>query len=338
MAEYKFVVLDIRANLKEQSVFIDFSLDVDEDSISADKIYLINQKTKSIAPFSIVVDGKTIQLKLLDWAIPNDKYSLIVEAGITSIVDNAIDSSIIQDIVFESEVVSDILILEPYNYQVYRDTVDLSWKEISAGNHTNSFYVEISNDTAFHNIIHKSVIDLNDSVKDTDNDFVFKTSLAPLKEYGQYYIRMRAQNSDGYGKWSNVITFDSLEKKVVIPEKSNEENKDPDADIDNTDPDIELPDIDTSESGGDSKGEGTNAESPDTSGDKAEEKGPEKEGTTIEIEDLTGEDKKEIILDANDIDVEYKPMIDILPENFSIFYPIDVDISQAEITVIRRDI
>ena len=104
MAEYKFVVLDIRANLKEQSVFIDFSLDIDEDSISSDKIYLINQETKSIAPFSVVVDGKTIQLKLLDWAIPNDKYSLIVEAGITSIVDNTIDSSIIQDVVFESEV------------------------------------------------------------------------------------------------------------------------------------------------------------------------------------------------------------------------------------------
>ena len=47
MAEYKFVVLDIRANLKEQSVFIDFSLDIDEDSISSDKIYLINQEIKN---------------------------------------------------------------------------------------------------------------------------------------------------------------------------------------------------------------------------------------------------------------------------------------------------
>lgn len=338
MAEYKFVVLDIRANLKEQSVFIDFSLDIDEDSISSDKIYLINQETKSIAPFSVVVDGKTIQLKLLDWAIPNDKYSLIVEAGITSIVDNTIDSSIIQDVVFESEVISDISIINPYNYQVYRDTVDLSWKEISTGDHTNSFYVEISNDTAFHNIIHKSLIDLNNSVKDMDNDFVFKTSLAPLKEYGQYYIRMRAQNSNGYGKWSDVVTFDFLEKKAVVPEKTDGENKDPDADIDNTTPGMELPDTNTSESGGDNKGEGTNTESPDTSEDNTEEKEPEKEGTTIEIEDLTGEGKKEIILDTHDVDVEYEPMIDILPENFSIFYPIDIDISQAEVTVIRRDI
>ena len=149
MAEYNFVVLDVRASFKEQSVFVNFSLDLDEDTISTERIYLLNQETKSIAPIKTIVDGRTLQIKLLDWAVPNNRYTLIIESGIGSISDEVTDTSLLQDLIFESEVVSEMSIINPYNYQIYRNTIDLCWQEISSGKRANSYYIEISDGIYF---------------------------------------------------------------------------------------------------------------------------------------------------------------------------------------------
>lgn len=367
MAEYNFVVLDVRASFKEQSVFVNFSLDLDEDTISTERIYLLNQETKSIAPIKTIVDGKILQIKLLDWAVPNNRYTLIIESGVGSISDEVTDTSLLMDVIFESEVVSEISIINPYNYQIYRDAIDLCWQEITTGKRTNSYYVEISDDTGFHHIVRNTLINMESSVPDNvDNDFRYKISLAPITDYGQYYIRVRAQdNQDNYGKWSNVVTFDYLEplpKKedpITLPEKEpsdNEANKTedeqvtPPLDSDNTKPEPDTPDK------SDTDNEGT-SEQPDTSSDNnnnvndnkdddknkednASENIPdESEGDTIVIEDLTETGKKPIILEDNDVVIQYEEMMDILPDKFfSIFYPIDIDISQAEFSIIRRDI
>lgn len=378
MAEYNFVVLDVRASFKEQSVFVNFSLDLDEDTISTERIYLLNQETKSIAPIKTIVDGRTLQIKLLDWAVPNNRYTLIIESGVGSISDEVTDTSLLQDLIFESEVVSEISIINPYNYQIYRNTIDLCWQEISSGKRANSYYIEISDDTGFHHIVRNTFIDMeSDTPDNTDNDFRYKTSLAPLKDYGQYYIRMRAQDDhDNYGKWSKVITFDYLEplpKKedpVISPEEDSTTPSEQESPSDEsckkeggeTTPPSD-PDDTKSESGDtlpDSSDEpgaddaGTSMESPEqpdappsenNGNDEDKENNTDKstpdesEGETIIIEDLTETGKKPIILEDNDVVIQYEEMMDILPDEFfSVFYPIDIDISQAEFLIIRRDI
>ena len=377
MAEYNFVVLDVRASFKEQSVFVNFSLDLDEDTVSTERIYLLNQETKSIAPIKTIVDGRTLQIKLLDWAVPNNRYTLIIESGVGSISDEVTDTSLLQDLIFESEVVSEISIINPYNYQIYRNTIDLCWQEISSGKRANSYYIEISDDTGFHHIVRNTFIDMeSDTPDNTDNDFRYKTSLAPLKDYGQYYIRIRAQDDhDNYGKWSKVITFDYLEplpKKedpIISPEEdsttpseqespSDESYKEGDETTPPSDPDDTKSESgDTLPDSSDEPGKddtGTSMESPESpdappsennGNDENKENNTDKdtpdesEGETIIIEDLTETGKKPIILEDNDVVIQYEEMMDILPDEFfSVFYPIDIDISQAEFSIIRRDI
>ena len=48
MAEYTFSVLTTRTSLKEQCIYIDFSLDLDEDTVNSGKIYLINDDSKKL--------------------------------------------------------------------------------------------------------------------------------------------------------------------------------------------------------------------------------------------------------------------------------------------------
>lgn len=378
MAEYNFVVLDVRASFKEQSVFVNFSLDLDEDTISTERIYLLNQETKSIAPIKTIVDGRTLQIKLLDWAVPNDRYTLIIESGVGSISDEVTDTSLLQDLIFESEVISEVSIINPYNYQIYRNTIDLCWQEISSGKRANSYYIEISDDTGFHHISRSTFINMeSDTPNDADNDFRYKISLAPLKDYGQYYIRMRAQDDhDDYGKWSKVVTFDYLEplpkkEDPIIPPKedsaipseqepssdgSHEEGNgditppsDPDdtkSESSDTIPDTsDEPDADDAGTSTESPGQPDVPSSEDNNNDENKEDNTdestpdESEGETIIIEDLTETGKKPIILESNDVVVQYEEMMDILPDEFfSVFYPIDIDISQAEFSIIRRDI
>lgn len=359
MAEYDFTALSVRASLKEQSIFVDFSLDIDEDTISAEKIYLLNQDTQSIAPIKIIVDGRTLQLKLLDWAVPNSKYTLIIESGIGSISEEVIDVSLLKDVTFESEVVSEITLINPYNYQIYRDTIKLVWNEVTAGSRVNSYYVEIADDVGFHNVVIKTFIDLNGDVSDKIDDvYKYKTSLAPLKEYGQYYIRLRAQDTnDAYGKWSDVITFDFLEPVKKSESSSTDSSKEDSSTATDTTTDDNKkddsststetqPNTPTDESDNESADPGDvndkksddELDSDTDSYDDSDDDDEENEGETIVIEDMTGTGSKTIILDTNDVTLEYEDVLDLLPEYFSIYYPVDIDISNAEFTIVRRDI
>ena len=384
MAEYTFSVLTTRTSLKEQCIYIDFSLDLDEDTVNSGKIYLINDDSKKIEPLNAIVDGRTLQLKLLDWATPNSSYTLIIESGIKSIVDNELNESILKNIIFKSEVTSDINILSPYNYQVYRDKINISWNEIAPDSRVNNYYLEISDDTGFYNIITKTVLSLSDSTSEsTDDTYLYKASITQPKEYKLYYIRMRAQNaSEDYGNWSNVVTFEYAEP---LPKATPEKIEDKkiiymgEATLDTLPPlkkaylnfVYTITEAFTTTSDFIKEGEkitiGSNVivietksgdikyniltgaeedntdtetdtdESTDGSTDSSET--DSSDTPTIEIEDLTGTGKIPVVVANEDVEVTYDSILDILPDKyFSIYYPVNIDISNAEISIVRRDI
>lgn len=381
MAEYTFSVLNSYTSLKEQCVYIDFSLDIDEDTVDAGKLYLINDDTKKIEPLDVVIDGRTLQLKLLDWATPNSSYTLIIENGIKSIVENELKESILKNIIFKSEVTSDINIISPYNYQVYRDKINISWNEIAPDSRVNNYYLEISDDTGFYNIVTKTVISLNDSTpENADDSYLYTASIVQPKEYKQYYLRMRAQNaSEEYGNWSNVVTFDYAEPLSKTTSEKSDDKKIVymgDATLDTLPPlkkaylnfvytiteaftttsdftkegenvsvggnviiiETKTGDIKYSILTGTEENDNTNTgENTDDSTGSSD--ADESDTPTIEIEDLTGTGKIPVVVASKDVDVTYDSILDILPDKFfSIYYPVDIDISNAEISVVRRDI
>lgn len=199
MSEYEFGITDVVPDLKEQSVFIYFTLDLDEETVNPENIILtvrnIDTGKNDIALYDIKVFNNIIQLKLNEWAVPNTRYSLIIQPGTKSITGELLDGALIRNFSFKSEITSRVNILTPSDFEkISNKNFVCTWKE-NGDNLINNFYLEVCKNNLFFDLELKTIINNN-------NKFVTK-GLAP----GQYFIRIRAQQNDEYGYWSPIKTF-----------------------------------------------------------------------------------------------------------------------------------
>ena len=242
MAEFEFSITLIEANLKDQSIYIYFTLELDEDSVNPDNIFLAvrnnNTGKNDIVPYDININGNILRLKLNSWAVPNTKYTLLIQSGIKSITDDNLDTAIVRNFMFKSEVTSTIDIISPSDFEeVSNNSFICNWQEIGE-NKTNKYFLEVSTDNAFFNPLIQTVI---------RDKCSFTTS--QLKA-GQYYIRIRAENNDSYGYWSPTKTFIiNNENNVDNPEVNPPDESDKDDDSPIIEKDESLKIISTNENG-----------------------------------------------------------------------------------------
>ena len=215
MSEYRFDAKTIEYSLKTQAIEIKFSLDLDEDSLNTDNVILavLNNGAQRMVPFELFVDGDVLTLKLSEWAVPNQKYTLLIQPGIMSITEERLDHAVMRNFVFESEVTSKIDILTPGDFEVVEEA-SFSWNEIG-DTPVGNYYIEVAEDNAFYNIVLKA----NTAGKAYKTDKVNKP--------GQYFFRVRAQiNEEKYGVWSDTRTFRLSESSVKnLPEDTEEPTK-----------------------------------------------------------------------------------------------------------------
>ena len=200
MAEYEFGITDVIASLKEQSVFIHFTLDLDEETVNPDNIILtvrnIDTGKNDIALYDIKVFNNVIQLKLNEWAVPNVRYTLIIQPGTKSITGELLNGALIRNFSFKSDVVSKVNILTPSDFEkIPCKDFTCTWAEIG-DSLTHNFYLEICKNQAFFDLVLKTSVFGKRS---------FTTK--ELEPGQQYFIRIRAQQDDQYGYWSPLKTF-----------------------------------------------------------------------------------------------------------------------------------
>lgn len=206
-----FQINSIEASLKEQSLYITLNADVDESTVNDDNLILMNKASRAMIPFDISIDRKIIQLKLKRWAEPNSEYILIVEAGIKSLVGIELESSISRKIIFKSEILNGVRILNPINFESMTDVEELKvrWEETLPPRKKKKYKryrVEISKDQAFINQAIETYVDVSDEVYEmTFNEF----------SLGQFFMRMRVEDNDQYGPWSEIISFTIKSSKQV---------------------------------------------------------------------------------------------------------------------------
>lgn len=200
----RFDLINVSTNLLEKKVTLVFSLDVDEASAINNTIVLCEKLMGTIASYSISVEGKTVILLLKDWPVPNTEYYISISNSLLSITEDSLDSSFRRTVVFPSEITSLIEITSPSNYEEI-SSVLLKWKEVLGESNVlvNNYCLEISTENVFYNLVIKTDV-LNKQEINLEN-------IAD----GQYFARIRAQNSSQYGKWSDVITFVVKAVKVV---------------------------------------------------------------------------------------------------------------------------
>lgn len=221
--EQRFQLLSIKPSLKDKLIHLTFSLDVDEESV-VDNIYLMQEKPRKIVPCKILVDGRIIDVKLNDWPVPNIQYSLVIEPGkILSITEDKLEHLLPAHVEFKSEVTSEIKIVSPSNFEEITDELKVRWKEIGV-NPTLRYYIEISTENTFYNIVFNTVIDKTIQPC-AENEYTVK--LPSIKTPGQYFIRIRAENEHEYGRWSKIVSVVLPKEKPIVPNPQPEDKEKP---------------------------------------------------------------------------------------------------------------
>ncbi len=191
----EFNIINIYTSLKDKELILEFSFDVEEESVDKSSILLSNKDTEEIISFNIEIEKNILKLKFMDWPMPNSIYYLKVQNSVKSITGDELKMSLRRDIVFKSEVKSNIRIISPSDYEQLKELA-IEWEEISEEDKVNNYYIEVARNIIFYDIARRTNVEGKNKIELKDIS------------YGQYYLRVRAQKSENeYGRWSEPVTF-----------------------------------------------------------------------------------------------------------------------------------
>ena len=224
----EFSVIAIDSILNKKQIIITVSKDISINLFKDTVVEVYERASKSLVLFDTEVINKTLTITFREWPIPNSEYILVVK-DLKSITEESLDANIKKRIEFKSNIVSTVEIVNPSMFeQVENLTVELRESIIKDKEPIQSYYVEISSDNSFIDVVVSSLIAKN----------LIKLSLS---KHSQYYIRARVQEekeATQYGLWSAVTTFTyGDESKVEDPNiiediENEEESMEPEVDID----------------------------------------------------------------------------------------------------------
>lgn len=207
----KFSILQVSTGLIDKKVEVSFSLQIDPGTVGKDKVILIAKDSGKIPEYELVVSGKSIAIELNEWPEVNTEYLLKIQKGISSIVGDDLPDTLQRNIIFKSEITSLVEVLNPADHEEL-DSLAVFWRESqvqTSGGLVNSFYMEISENTAFYQPVVKTTVIGRDNI-----------TISDIKD-GYYYLRVRAQNEGMYGPWSEIVPF-HFKKKADTSREDNE--------------------------------------------------------------------------------------------------------------------
>lgn len=220
--EHRIQVLSVRTSLKNRTITLSCSSDIDEDTVSAETVYLSHYASGSIVPLTYECNRRKIILTMDKPPVINDVYVLVVTNGVQSIVGEPMEPVKEQKVVFESSIVTDVTITKPDNFSIVGNSIDFAWTENGPEEKKCHIYqLQIGLEKSFYNIVADTTFDR------TAADAQLTASIS-LDEANQYFARMRVIKGAEYGTWSQVITFTIPgEKPEPVPNPQPEEKPRP---------------------------------------------------------------------------------------------------------------
>ena len=205
--EHRIQVVSIKSSLKDKTIILTCSADIDEDTVTPDNVCLALPSLGQVVPISLRCDRRKIIISIIPDIRVNDKYRLSTSKGIESVVGEPLEILKAMLVVFESAVVTDVKITAPTAFEtVAEGEITFAWTEVGAEKDLcNEYEMQVATDSGFFNIV------LQKSIVET---FSFTTTLEPA----QYFVRMRAVKGSDTGKWSKAVTFTvPKEKPLPVP-------------------------------------------------------------------------------------------------------------------------
>lgn len=197
----------------ESKITVTTNFDIDPASVHDGTVQLFSKHDETNVNIELSVDRKNITIHVKSEIVPNTDYILRV-FKIKGLLGEDLTAGIRRKVIFTSEIKDTPSILSPSNFEEVKNlkvTLATS-KEGNASKQLEDklYYIQIATDVAFYDIVMETKTEKNE------------TDLKDLPA-GQYYIRARIEKSytdnRDFGKWSETVTFISLNFGLNNPEE-----------------------------------------------------------------------------------------------------------------------
>lgn len=195
-----FSVSTVDIDKATKQILVAFTNDVEPASVNHNTIYVSTGSNGDIVKIKWSIEGVFLTIDILDEIEPNKSYFLFITTDVVNILGEHLTQRLKQEFIIENNIRNSCEILSPVNYEYISDSiVNISLQENQYDENSitlNSFYVQISTDHLFENII-------NDITIQDKNSIAISIDVA-----GQVYIRARVQkDKEQYGSWSKVVVI-----------------------------------------------------------------------------------------------------------------------------------
>lgn len=216
----EFALVDMEVNPSEKQIKLFFTGNVDPDTINSDTIAMVHAESQKIHRLKFRTSKKVVIITVLDEINPGEEYRLDINKTIKDIVGAKLQSSLIRHVYFNTNIYSNVRILSPANYELVDGTFMCEWQEILRDKRRKpilEYRLQIADNINFNPIEIDTVV-VNKQ----------RIGFPKLKNQQQYYIRIRVESGNEFGKWSDVATFtydgperviDKLEQSEKNPHK-----------------------------------------------------------------------------------------------------------------------
>lgn len=216
----EFALVDMEVNPTEKQIKLFFTGNVDPDTINSDTIAMVHAESQKIHRLKFRTSKKVVIITVLDEINPGEEYRLDINKMIKDIVGAKLQSSLIRHVYFNTNIYSNVRILSPANHELVDGTFMCEWQEILRDKRRKpvlEYRLQIADNINFNPIEIDTVV-VNKQ----------RIGFPKLKNQQQYYIRIRVESGNEFGKWSDVATFtydgperviDKLEQSEKNPHK-----------------------------------------------------------------------------------------------------------------------
>lgn len=216
----EFALVDMEVNPIEKQIKLFFTGNVDPNTINSDTIAMVHAESQKIHRLKFRTSKKVVIITVLDEVNPGEEYRLDINKTIKDIVGTKLQSSLIRHVYFNTNIYSNVRILSPANHELVDGTFMCEWQEILRDKRRKpvlEYRLQIADNINFNPIEIDTVV-VNKQ----------RIGFPKLKNQQQYYIRIRVESGNEFGKWSDVATFtydgperviDKLEQSEKNPHK-----------------------------------------------------------------------------------------------------------------------
>lgn len=216
-----FSVSTIDIDKATKRIAIGFTNEIDPDSINPKTLYVSTGDNGDVVKIKWQVEGYILYVDIVEEIVPNLSYYLFITTDVLNAMGENLANRCKQEFIVKTDVRNSCEILSPVYDEKFDDCdVTVTLSEIlysDASKQENSFYVQVSSDWMFENIVTESAF----TNRNTAKIHVDKT--------GQIFIRARVQkDEENYGEWSapvsiymdndNDLSFDEDEEPIFFQE------------------------------------------------------------------------------------------------------------------------